>query len=333
MKYSARDLVAITAFLALISCTSKEPRVERTKEHGPQEVVIGACTVAESDVKSLVRASGGKLDPASAVWKICRDDALRKQAKENEVEVSARAEQRLKAERSNASSFAQRLSRLGESPATYTSKVYGETALLVLAERRVQASLNEAEVEAEYLRIAPLYASESRRVLASRLLVSATTLEADIKAAITLKNRAESGQESFAELTRKHSLEKAPDAALGVFSGATLPVHFPRAFVTADEGAISQPVATPRGTFLFRIDSVFPPGLLPLSAMKERITKWLVARRVPRERTEVLRSIAAAFKVQSRKATGLASWGIAPRDLDGILVAQLDDDSLEAASR
>ncbi len=165
-----------------------------------------------------------------------------------------------------------------------------EAVARLLASAVPQPHVTEEEIAAWYRSHAAEF-SAPERVTLRQILVGSSNEARDVKRRLAKDPRA------FESLAR--SISKGPEAGLGGYMGSfergQLPPELEAAAFALPEGATSEPVASPLGYHVLRVESRQPARELPLEETHERIRDRLArAKRETAERAFVTEVMARA---------------------------------------
>lgn len=188
----------------------------------------------------------------------------------------------------------------------------GRRVLYVLFDEAALAdrvTVSDAEVEEYYkANLSQFEAPEQRR--ARHVLVSVAgdaapdVVEAARRKAADVAQQARTGD--FAALAEKFSDDpgsKAQGGDLGLFARGRMVPEFDQAVFSLEKGVVSEPVRSPYGFHVIKVEEIVPAGQQPLAAVKEQIRGQL---RFPRLRDEGAR-LAKDLRAKAKDAAGLRS--------------------------
>ena len=179
------------------------------------------------------------------------------------------------------------LQRRGETDASLDAMFIAELREAAILEHTGALDVKDDEVREDYEKIKDNWRSDKPRVRASHIFVPD---EPGAKAkAKQLHKLATAPGADFAAVAREHSV--GPSAFkggdIGIFTHDRMAVEFADAAFKLKPGKISKPVKTKFGWHVIKVTGKWPPGLLPLDALRDQIANRLRQRKLHQGRRDL----------------------------------------------
>lgn len=189
------------------------------------------------------------------------------------------------------------LRRRGETEASLREMYIAELLEEAILDKLGKLAVSRKEIAAEYAKVKEDWRSDRPRVRASHILVpfvppdapqpvddaAEKAYHADAEAkALRIHALAKHKGADFAALAREHST--GPSASIGgdigIFTADRMVEEFSKVAFGLKVGQISKPVKTKFGWHIIKVTGRWPPGLLPLEALRDSITDRLRQRKL-----------------------------------------------------
>ncbi|MCA9685099.1 MAG: peptidylprolyl isomerase [Myxococcales bacterium] len=188
--------------------------------------------------------------------------------------------------------------------------------------RQRQQAGGEAEVAEEYEKIKPNYTKDKERIRAAHILVRVGPEERPnvgepvaepteeqkkqweaeaLKKAEEIYAKATAEGADFSQLAIDSS--EGPSARkggdLGIFSADRMVDEFSDAAFQLEPGEVSKPIKTKFGFHIIKVYGKYPPGELPLEALRDQIEERLAARKLHQGRRDLKEELLAKYEIKN----------------------------------
>ncbi len=303
---------------------------------GPVAIVNGTEITAADfraiyDLKLQKYADRGREIPKTAdrryrksiVDRLIYQEILRQEAKKLNLEYDKDAlAQREEAQKRGIKDWDKHLARRGESEESLRQLYIAELLERAILEAAGDLTVTEAEITEEYEKIKPNYKKDKERVRAAHILVRVGPEERPnpgepvaepteeqkkqwreeaLKKADEVYTKATAEGADFNALALEYS--EGPSARkggdLGIFSADRMVEEFSDAAFALAPGEVSKPVETKFGFHIIKVYGKYPPGDLPLEALRDQIIERLSARKLHQGRRDLKEKLMAKYEVKN----------------------------------
>jgi parvulin-like peptidyl-prolyl isomerase len=259
----------------------------------------------------------------SIVDRLIYQEVLRQEAEKRSISYDKdELAQREEAQKRGIKDWEKHLSRRGESEASLRALYVTELLERAILEADGKLAVTEAEVLEEYEKIKPNYKKDKERVRAAHILVRVGPEERPNPGEAVTEPTAEQkkqwreealkkANEIYAEVTAPGAdfttlaikYSEGPSARkggdLGIFAADRMVEEFSDAAFALQPGEISKPVETKFGFHVIKVFGKYPPGDLPLEALKDQIEERLSARKLHQGRRDLKDELLAKYEIKN----------------------------------
>lgn len=303
---------------------------------GPVAIVNGkeitsAQFHAVYDLKLQKYADRGREIPKTAdrryrksiVDRLIYQEVLRQEAEKRSVTYDKdELAQREEAQKRGIKDWDKHLARRGESDASLRELYVSELLERAILEADGKLAVTEAEILEEYEKIKPNYKKDKERIRAAHILVrvgpeerpnpgEAVPQPTEEQKKQWREEALKKADEIYAEVTAEGAdfttlaikYSEGPSARkggdLGIFSADRMVEEFSDAAFALEPGAISKPVETKFGFHIIKVFGKYPPGDLPIEALRDQIQERLAARKLHQGRRDLKEALLAKYEIKN----------------------------------
>lgn len=214
------------------------------------------------------------------------------------------------------------LARRGESDQSLRDLYISELLERAILEADGKLAVTEPEILEEYEKIKPNYKKDKERIRAAHILVrvgpeerpnpgEAVPQPTEEQKKQWREEALKKADEIYAEVTAEGAdfttlaikYSEGPSARkggdLGIFSADRMVEEFSDAAFALEPGAISKPVETKFGFHIIKVFGKYPPGDLPIEALRDQIQERLAARKLHQGRRDLKDELLAKYEIKN----------------------------------
>ena len=259
----------------------------------------------------------------SIVDRLIYQEILRQEAESRNLSYDKdELAQREEAQKRGIKDWDKHLARRGESEASLRALYLTELLERAILEADGKLTVTEPEILEEYEKIKPNYKKDKERVRAAHILVrvgpeerpnpgEAVTEPTEEQKKQWREEALKKANEIYAEVTAPGAdfttlaikYSEGPSARkggdLGIFSADRMVGEFSDAAFALAPGEVSKPVETKFGFHVIKVFGKYPPGDLPLEALRDQIDERLSARKLHQGRRDLKDELMAKYEVKN----------------------------------